>query len=65
MKKALFAIPFLALALGCGGGSQSAAAHPQSGRISVSPNPTLQHCIGTAPGQAHQKIGPSPATMNY
>jgi hypothetical protein len=25
----------------------------------------LQHCIGTAPGQTRQKIGPSAATMNY
>jgi Sel1 repeat len=57
----------LIAALGCGSGSQPAAATPQSGgRISVSPNSTLLHCIGTAPGQLlPQKIGPSPATMNY
>jgi hypothetical protein len=65
MKTVLFAIPFLLLALGCDGGSQPAAANPQSGHISVSANSTLQHCIGTAPGQAHQKIGPSPTTMSY
>jgi hypothetical protein len=66
MKKLLFAVPFVLIALGCGGGSQQAAAHPQTpSRISVSPNPNLQRCIGTAPGQPHQKIGPSPATMSY
>ena len=67
MKKALLLFPFLTVALGCGGNSRPAAATPQSGgRISVSPNSTLLHCIGTAPGQPPpQKIGPSPATMNY
>jgi Sel1 repeat len=66
MKKAIFLFPFL-IGLGCGSGSQPAAATPQSGgRISVSPNSMLLHCIGTAPGQPPpQKIGPSPATMNY
>ena len=66
MKKLMFAIPFVLAALGCGGGTQQAAGAPQSGGgISVKANPTLQHCIGTAPGQPPQKIGPSPATMNY
>ncbi len=65
MKKLMFALPFVACALGCGSGSQSTSAMPQYGRISVSPNATLQHCIGTGPGLSPQKIGPSPATMNF
>ncbi len=67
MKSLLILFPLAIAALGCGGGSQPAAATPQAGnRISVSPNSTLLHCIGTVPGQAPpQKIGPSPATMNY
>jgi uncharacterized protein len=66
MKKLGLTLPFLLIALGCGSTPKQAAAIPQSTRISVSPNPTLQRCIGTAPGQPRpQKIGPSPATMNF
>jgi Sel1 repeat len=66
MKNLMLAIPFVLFALGCGGGSQQAAAIPQTNtRISLSVNPTLHYCIGTAPGQTPQKIGPSPATMSY
>src|ERR1700761_8958990 len=65
MKNLLF-IPLVLIGLGCGSGSQPASASPQGcGRISVSPNATLQHCIGTAAGQTSQRIGPSPATMSY
>jgi hypothetical protein len=67
MSKVNFSTPVLMLAIGLICGWRQAAASPQSGgRISVSPNATLQRCIGTVPGQPRpQKIGPSPATMNY
>jgi hypothetical protein len=66
MRKTIFSA-LLALAIGFTYGWQQAGAATQSaGRISVSPNATLQRCIGTVPGQPRpQKIGPSPATMNY
>ena len=64
-KKFAFLLTASLLIFGCSAGSQTASAVPQSGRISVSPNPILQRCIGTAPGQNAQKIGPSPATMNF
>jgi hypothetical protein len=66
MRKLALVILLALIALGCSTSSQQAAAAPQSGRISVSPNAALQRCIGTAPGQPRpQKIGPSPATMTY
>jgi hypothetical protein len=67
MRQTIFSTPLLTLAVGLTFACQQAAAAPQSGgRISVSPNATLQRCIGTVPGQTRpQKIGPSPATMNY
>jgi hypothetical protein len=66
MRKIILSAPLFVLVIGCGSGSQPASATPQSGRISVSPDATLQRCIGTAPGQPRpQKIGPSPATMDF
>jgi Sel1 repeat len=66
MRKLRFLAPFLYLCLGCGGSAQRAVADQQFQRINVHPNSTLQHCIGTAPGQPRPaKIGPSPATMSY
>jgi hypothetical protein len=52
MKNLLFIFPFLVTTLACGSGSPPAATTPRSGgSISVSPNSTLRHCIGAAPGQ--------------